>query len=112
MGRSWMSIAAITAALTVVSVFPAQTASQAHPYQFEVREAATATKIAKVAFEQEFGRQELNRLRWFEATLEGDHWKVYGHPYKRGRGPRTTGDSWDFIIAVRGGTVLSISAEM
>jgi hypothetical protein len=39
---------------------------------FQVRDAATAIKIAKAAFEQEFGRSEFKKLKYFEASLEDD----------------------------------------
>jgi len=78
---------------------------------FQVRDAATAIKIAKAAFEQDFGKAELKKLKYFEASLEGDRWTVRAHPYKAGRMP-SHGGSFDFTIAAKGGCILSIIAEM
>ncbi len=69
--------------------------------EFHVRDAATAIKIAKIALEQEFGSGEMKKMRYFEASLDGDRWIVLAHPYKRG-GKRTHGGSIDFVVGVKG----------
>lgn len=102
----------IFAALIVTILgFAGQGFSDEHHYEFQVREATTAINIAKAAFEQEFGKAELNKLKYFEASRERDHWLVLGHPYRRGEMP-SHGGSFDFTIAVKGGCVLNIWVEM
>ncbi len=78
---------------------------------FRVTKSDTAIAIAKAVIEQDFGKQQLKRYKWFEATVVGDTWKVYGHPYKRGEIPHH-GGTVDVDIAVEGGTVLNILFEM
>ncbi len=102
----------ILAALLVTIVSLAtQGFSEERRHEFQVRDATTAIKIAKAAFEQEFGNAALKRLKYFEASMEGDHWMAYGHPYGRLEMPHH-GGSFDFVIAVKGGCVLDIRAEM
>ena len=96
--------------LAVVIVASPCAFAQERPGEFRVRNAATAIKIAKVAFEQEFGKEELGELRCFEASLKGDHWEVTGTHHKCRE--TSHGGAFEFVIAVKGGCVLQIIAEM
>jgi hypothetical protein len=101
----------LVSVLAAMLVCPSRGSCDDRHYEFRVRDAATAIKIAKVAFEQEFGAVELGKLKYFEASLQGDRWIVVGHPYKRGDMP-SHGGSFDFAIAAKGGCVLDMRAEM
>jgi hypothetical protein len=97
--------------IVIVAVTLPRSFAEDRPGEFRVRNATTAIKIAKVVLEQEFGKEELKRMKYFEASLSGDHWEVHAHPYKRGQMP-PYGGTWDFVIAVKGGCVLQSSVEM
>ncbi|HLX83713.1 MAG TPA: NTF2 fold immunity protein [Terriglobales bacterium] len=98
--------------IVIMAVALPRSFAEDKPGEFRIRNATTAIKIAKVALEQEFGKEELKRMKYFEASLSGDNWEVHAHPYKRGQMPPSYGGTWDFVIAVKGGCVVQISIEM
>jgi hypothetical protein len=67
---------------------------------FQVKDAATAIQIAKGAFSSEFGKAELKKLKYFEASLSGDHWKVVGYAHKKHMAIPPHGGAFDFVISV------------
>ncbi len=85
--------------------------SEEKSHTFRVKSSDTAIEIAKAAIGQEFGKHHLKRYKWFEATVTGDTWKVYAHPYRRDEKPHH-GGSIDVNISAQGGTVLNIVFEM
>jgi hypothetical protein len=78
---------------------------------FVVRDAKTAVRLAEAVIEQEYGKQELNKLIPLVATKSGDRWIVRGvrdkHTPKRTRGGIAVVE-----IALESGCILAVHYQI